>query len=89
MFRFHTGLLPEIFDSFFTTNYEIHSHDTRFKTHLHPSIFKLELGRKRIRRRDMFIWNQIISLEISLDTSQPVCKQNCKRLIRQNVIVDE
>ena len=89
MFRFHNGLLPEIFDSFFTTNYEIHSHDTRSRTHLHPSIFKSELGRKGIRRRGMFIWNQIISLKISLDTSQPVFKQNCKRLIRQNLIVDE
>ena len=49
MFRFHHGLLPEIFDSFFTTNYEIHSHDTRSRTHLHPSIFKSELGRKGIR----------------------------------------
>ena len=61
MFRFHNGLLPEIFDSFFTTNYEIHSHDTRSQTHLHPSIYKSELGRKGIRGRGMFIWNQIIS----------------------------
>ena len=89
MFRFHNGLLPEIFDSFFTTNFETRSHDTRSKTDLHPSIFKSELVRKGIRRRGMFTWNQIISLEISLDTSQPVFKQNCKRLIRQNLIVDE
>ena len=33
MFRFHNGKLPEIFDSFFTTNYEIHYHDTRSRTH--------------------------------------------------------
>ena len=59
MFRFHNGLSPEIFDSFFTTNYEIHSHDTRSKTHLHPPIFKSELGRKGIRRRVMFIRNTI------------------------------
>ena len=41
------------------------------------------------RRIGMFIWNQTIPLEIPLDTSQPVFKQNCKRLIRQNLIVDE
>ena len=52
-------------------------------------MFKSELGRKGIRRRDMFIWNQTISLEIALDTSQPVFKQNCKRLIRQNFIVGD
>ena len=55
MFRFHNGLLPEMINSFFTTNYEIYSHDTRSQTHLHPSIFKSELGRKGIRRRGMFI----------------------------------
>ena len=30
--------------------------------------FKSELGRKGIRRRGVFVWNQILSLEISLDT---------------------
>ena len=89
MFRFNNGLLPEIFDNFFTTNDKIHSYDTRSKKHLHPPVLKSELGRKGIRRRGMFIWNQIISLDIQLDTSQPVFKQICKRLIRQRLILDE
>ena len=77
------------FKNFFTTNDKIHSYDTRSKKHLHPPVLKSELMRKGIRRRGMFIWNQIISLDIQLDTSQPVFKQICKRLIRQSLILDE
>ena len=89
MFRFNNGLLPEIFDNFFTTNDKIHSYDTRSKKHLHPPVLKSELGRKGIRRRGMFIRNQILSLDIQFDISQPVFKQICKRLIRQSLILDE
>ena len=79
MFRFNNCLLPEIFDNFFTTNDKIHSYDTRSKKHLHPPVLKSELGRKGIRRRGMFIRNQIISLDFQFDISQPVFKQIFKQ----------
>ena len=89
MYRSHNSLLPPIFGNFFTQNYDIHDHDTRQKKHLHPQRFTSEIGRRGIRRNGMFIFNQIITLNVPLDTSLPVFKYNFKRLLKHNQIRDD
>ena len=48
MFRFNNGLLPEIFDNFFTTNDKIHSYDTRSKNIYIHQCWSLSLGVKEL-----------------------------------------
>ena len=85
MYRSHNSLLPPIFGNFFTQYYDINDHDTRQKktftsTHSHPQRLTSGIGWRGIRRNGMFIFNQIITLNVPLDTSLPVVKYNFKRL---------
>ena len=89
MYRSHNSLLPPIFGNFFTQNYDIHYHDTRQKKHLHPQRFTSEIGRRGLRRNGMFIFNQIITPNVPLDTSFPVFEYNFKRLLKHNQIRDD
>ena len=59
------------------------------KKHLHPQRLTSEIGRRGIRRNGMFIFNQIIKLNVPLDTSLPVFKYNFKRLLKHNQIRDD
>ena len=44
MYKYHHGLLPEIFNEFFTRNQDTHSYSTRNAAKLRNPLFKTQLG---------------------------------------------
>ena len=70
MFRFHTRKLPVIFDDMLTRNYDIHSHDTRQKLHLHVPLPKTNLVKMSVCYTGVTRWNyytKFIDTYCSLD----------------------
>ena len=70
MFRFHTRKLPVIYDDMFTRNYDMHSHDTRPKLHLHVPLPKTNLVKMSVCYTGVTRWNyytKFIDTYCSLD----------------------
>ena len=59
MYKFHKGLLPDIFDEIFTPNKYIHTHFTRQSELLHVPINKSILVNQSLRYKGVEIWNKI------------------------------
>ena len=78
MFRYVNGNIPDMFSHYFKRNSDVHKNNTRQGS---------ELGRKCIKYRGSIIWNHILSLGISFDTSEAVFVNCLKRCIRQNQLL--
>ena len=87
MFRFVNGNIPDMFPHYFKRNSDVHKYNTRQSHHIHVPQVKSELGKKCIKYRESIIWNHILSLGISFDTSEAVFVNCLMRSIRQNQLL--
>ena len=85
MYKFHHGLLPESFDSFFAYNYEFHNYNTRSKTSIHVDYSRTKLNQLQIRSRGVFLWNSLPS-NIKDSKSLHLFKTSLKRYIQSSSI---
>ena len=67
MFRFHTRKLPVIYDDMFTRNYDMHSHDTRPKLHLHVPLPKTNLVKMSVCVTRWNYYTNFVDTYCSLD----------------------
>lgn len=86
MFKFHTKRLPEIFDSFFVYNSNIHHYHTRQSNELHLPKFKTDLGKRSLAFWGAKVWNAIISIKIELNVTPCTFKNNLKKALLGEVL---
>jgi hypothetical protein len=80
MYKYKTGLLPNIFDNFFTKNNDYHTHLTRNATKFRPPLNVTQHGTRFIKTTGVAFWNLI---EDSISEHQKIgtFKSQLKRFI--------
>jgi hypothetical protein len=59
MFKYNRGLLPQIFQNFFSRNQDHHSYPTRNAAQLRTPLSKTQLGSKFITKSGVIYWNNL------------------------------
>ena len=80
MYKYHHGLLPEIFAHFFTRNQDNHSYRTRNAAKLRNPLFKTQLGTSFIKNTGVNFWN-ILEMKISTTDTIGTFKKHLKNYI--------
>ena len=68
MYKFVKKQLPVIFDGYFISNPMIHYYSTRQADHFHVPIFKTTLGNTSIKKKGVFIWHEVHTIYLQVDT---------------------
>ena len=68
MYKFTKKQLPSIFDKYFISNSSIHYHSTRQSEHFHVPLFKTKLGNNSIKKKGVFIWQEIHIIYLQVDS---------------------
>ena len=76
---------PEVFRKLFKLNSDIHDHDTRQKHHFHVPSSKTNYMDRAISVKGVFIWNQLLKKDITLDCSYLSFKIPLKNYVRHNL----
>jgi hypothetical protein len=62
MFRYnHLENLPEIFNNYFTANYEIHDHNTRSASPLHKTFKRTNYAKHTLAHKGINVWNVLLN----------------------------
>ena len=80
MYKYHHGLLPQIFMNFFTRNQDTHSYRTRNAAKLRTPLFKTQLGTNFIKNTGVNFWN-ILETNISITNTIGTLKKHLKNYI--------
>jgi hypothetical protein len=80
MYKYHHGLLPNIFMNFFTKNQDTHSYQTRNAAKLRTPLFKTQLGSNFIKNTGVKFWN-ILETSITISTKIGTFKTHLKKYI--------
>ena len=59
VYKHQHGLLPDIFNNYFTTNDYVHKYNTRQNMNLHKSQNKTMYGSKTTKQRGIQFWNEV------------------------------
>ena len=87
MYKHYHKLLPLSFNSFFTRNRDVHSHDTRQASkHYHIPIAHKNYSQSNIHFRGPIIWNDILTNKTCPDITIGTFKRNLKELLIKGVI---
>ena len=81
MYRWHTGLLPSIFNDHFVHNKNIHSCNTRQSNWLLVPRVKTEYRKRTIRYRGATVWNFMMKNNINPNKSEASLAHQLKNLI--------
>jgi hypothetical protein len=84
MYQYHHGMLPnDIYKNFFTTNDEIHAHDTRHSRDIHIQPSTTILAGNTLKSQGAVLWNNLDS-SIKSSPSNAVFKSKIKNLLIGN-----
>ena len=72
MFRWYRNETPTIFDNYFDLNRDVHSYSTRQAELLHIPHVRTNMAKLGLRYYGAVIWNKILRLGFSVDTSEAV-----------------
>ena len=86
MFRWYNNETPSMFHNYFTLNHDVHNYRTRQAEYLHIPSARTNLGKKSIRFHGAIIWNKLLKLDFSVDTSEAVFVKNLKRCLRGGML---
>ena len=59
MYKFNTGMLPDVLNNMFTRTNTIHNITTRQTNKLHVNFCKRQMTSKVIRHNGVFLWNNL------------------------------
>ena len=79
MFRWYNKEVPSLFHDFFVCNRDVYQYSTRQKEMLHVPQVKTNLGKQCIRYRGAVLWNAVIKLGISVETSEAIFVRTLKK----------
>ncbi len=85
MFKFFTGLLPNIFNEMFVKNAETHKYSTRQSKKLHVPISRLTATYRTMKHQGVRIWN-MMSTQLPYECRIYLYKQNLKSYLVSNNI---
>ena len=87
--KVYTADVINVFQCMFTTNRNIHSHETRQSDHLNIPLYHKNVGKTSIRYRGAVIWNNVFKSGITLSCSQITFKQQLQTQISAGNIKDQ
>lgn len=80
MYNFHHKSLPNLFNSFFQYNFEIHSRTTRQVNLLHPPRYKSNFSKCFVKYYGVILWNELC-LYVNPNQRPSVFKRQLRRYI--------
>ena len=83
LYKYNHKTLPPIFDSFFTHNNEIHSHNTRQSLHMHVPLQTTVRNRQCLRNSGVSIYNYFVT-RLIFDTSVSTFEKHVKTYLLEN-----
>ena len=81
MYRYCNDLVPELFQTYFISNYEYHDYTTRQAHHFHIPKVKTDLAKTGIKYRGAIVWNFILHKSIYPDTSEAIFVKFLKKIV--------
>ena len=82
LFKWYNQEVPSFFNEMFVLKRDVHTYHTRgFSCHLHVPLVKTNIGKQNIRYRGSVIWNSIIDLGISPNTSEFTFSRSLKKIL--------
>ena len=79
MFRWYNNKVPSLSHDFFVCNRDVYQYSTCQKEMLHVPQVKTNLGKQCIRYRGAVLWNAVIKLGISVETSEAIFVRTLKK----------
>ena len=89
MYQVHISEVIDVFQCLFTTNKNIHSHETRQADHFNIPMYHKNIGKTSIRYRGAVIWNNVLKSGMQLSCSKMMFKQRLKFHISAGSIKDQ
>ena len=85
MYRFKNGLLPNIFNSMFTVNKNVHYHFTRQRDNYHIPSIRIEVRKRSICFQGLLVWNKLAE-QLDIHVRAPTFKFHLKRYLQENEV---
>ena len=89
MYHVYTSEVVTVFRHLFSTNRNIHTHETRQSDHFNIPLYHKNIGKSSIRYRGAVIWNNVLKIGIELNCSKKIFKQHLKSHISAGSIKDQ
>ena len=89
MYHVYTSEVVTVFQRLFSTNRNIHTHETRQSDHFNIPLYHKNIGKSSIRYRGAVIWNNVLKIGIELNCSKMIFKQHLKSHISAGSIKDQ
>ena len=74
MYKIYTNSALQKFECFFECNKDVHDYNTRQTNHYHLPCIRTNLGKFGFRYQGAFIWNEILKLDISIESEYSFSK---------------
>ena len=74
MYKIYTNSALQKFECFFEYNKDVHGYNTRQTNHYHLPCIRTNLGKFGFRYQGAFIWNEILKLDISMESEYSFSK---------------
>ena len=81
MYKYNNGLLPDVMNTLYRRNHDVHSYNTRNNNHL-----RIAAGSRSFSNVSARVWNSLIS-NINIDVSLTIFKRNIKIYLLYNSLV--
>ena len=81
MYKFNYGLLPDVLNTMYSKNCEIHSYNTRSK-----DVFRISSGTQTFSNISARIWNSLM-VNLDIDVSLIKFKESLKQYPLNNVLI--
>ena len=81
MYKFNYGLLPDVLNTMYRKNCEIHSYNTRSK-----NMFRISSGTQTFSNISARIWNSLV-VNLDIDVSLIKFKESLKQYLLNNVLI--
>ena len=89
MYQVYISEVVDVFQCLFTTNKNIHSHETRQSDHFNIPMYHKNIGKTSIRYRGVVIRNNVLKSGMQLSCSKMMFKQRLKFHISAGSIKDQ
>ena len=86
MYRYHHGLLPEVFNLLFIRNSQYHSYETRQNSMISMPHCRTDRTKRTIRYQGVHVWNRIIFLNIDVSLSIETYKYYIKKNLMEGIL---
>ena len=80
MYKYNNGSIPDIINSFYVTNSDIHSYNTRNRNKIRSAFSRHKYMYRNFRFISIHIWNLVIS-HVNVDVTLSIFKSSLKQFL--------